>query len=177
MRLFHFSDDPGIAVFEPRPVRTPSDRGPGREWLNGPLVWAIDEIFQGMYLFPRDCPRIVLFRKAGSSTEDIARWFGAGDAAAVAYVERGWMQAVSEAVLHRYELPTDAFEDLLDAGMHVSRAAVTPLEKVTITDLPGAMAGIGIELRVLDRLTPLRGVWETTLHASGIRLRNARDWA
>jgi len=27
MQLYHFSDDPGIAVFEPRPVRVPSERG------------------------------------------------------------------------------------------------------------------------------------------------------
>jgi hypothetical protein len=34
----------------------------------------------------------------------------------------------------------------------------------------------GVELRVLDRLTPLRGVWDSSLHASGIRLRNAQGW-
>lgn len=28
----------------------------------------------------------------------------------------------------------------------------------------------------MRRLTPLRGIWDTSLHASGIRLRNARDW-
>ena len=61
MRLFHFSDDPAIARFEPRAVLVPSPRAPGREWLNGPLVWAIDEPHQPMYLFPRDCPRILLW--------------------------------------------------------------------------------------------------------------------
>jgi hypothetical protein len=39
MRLFHFSDDPSINLFTPRPVRVPSSRRPGMEWLNGPLVW------------------------------------------------------------------------------------------------------------------------------------------
>ncbi len=28
----------------------------------------------------------------------------------------------------------------------------------------------------MHRLTPLRGIWDTSLHASGIRLRNAQDW-
>ena len=28
----------------------------------------------------------------------------------------------------------------------------------------------------MPALTPLRGMWETTLHVSGIRLRNARGW-
>lgn len=60
MRLFHFSEEPDIGHFEPRPVRTPAARRAGQEWLNGPLVWAIDEDHQRLYLFPRECPRIVL---------------------------------------------------------------------------------------------------------------------
>ncbi|MGO7421998.1 DUF6886 family protein, partial [Rhizobium ruizarguesonis] len=34
----------------------------------------------------------------------------------------------------------------------------------------------GVELRVVDTLTPLKGLWGTSLHVSGIRLRNAGDW-
>ena len=66
MRLFHFSDDPGIVAFEPRPVRIPSARAPGREWLNGPLVWAIGADHDFMYLFPRDCPAWPRVRAIGS---------------------------------------------------------------------------------------------------------------
>jgi hypothetical protein len=33
-----------------------------------------------------------------------------------------------------------------------------------------------VELRVMESLLPLRGVWDSSLHASGIRLRNARGW-
>ncbi|WP_339329380.1 DUF6886 family protein [Burkholderia multivorans] len=50
--LFHFSDDPGIAMFHPRPVRVADDRPAGQEWLNGPLVWATDEAHYLLYLFP-----------------------------------------------------------------------------------------------------------------------------
>lgn len=177
MRLFHFSDDPAIAEFTPRPVKIPSERGPGREWLNGPLVWAINEAFQAMYLFPRDCPRIVLFRKPDSTPEDLARWFGDGNVRAVAHIERDWLERVSTTSIHRYEFPAAPFEDIKNAGYFVSRMAVTPLRMETFHDLPGAMSDLGVELRVLDRLTPLRDVWSTSLHASGIRLRNARDWA
>ena len=60
--LFHFSCDPAIELFVPRAVRTPAKRPLGHEWLNGPLVWAIDDWHQPMYLFPRDCPRILLWR-------------------------------------------------------------------------------------------------------------------
>lgn len=28
----------------------------------------------------------------------------------------------------------------------------------------------------MHRLTTLRGIWDTSLHASGVRLRNAQDW-
>lgn len=40
-QLFHFSEDGDIQRFGPKRVQVPSTRAPGREWLNGPLVWAI----------------------------------------------------------------------------------------------------------------------------------------
>ena len=39
-----------------------------------------------------------------------------------------------------------------------------------------ALAAANVELHVMADLLPLKGVWESTLHASGIRLRNARGW-
>ena len=47
----------------------------------------------------------------------------------------------------------------------------------TITDLPAALAAARVELRVLPDLLSLKGVWSSTLHASGIRLRNAHNWS
>jgi len=61
MRLFHFSDDPRIEVFEPRSPRVLAVRPSGQQWLNGPLVWAIDESHSILYLFPRECPRVVIW--------------------------------------------------------------------------------------------------------------------
>ncbi len=176
MRLFHFSDDPSIEVFVPRPVAVPSDRGPGRDWLNGPLVWAIDEDFQAMYFFPRDCPRIILWRLPTSTPEDVAHWFGPRDVTAIAHIEHAWLNRVMSEPLYRYELPLAPFESLNDAGMWVSREAVTPLSVETLTDLPAAMAEANVELRVMPSLAPLRNVWDTSLHASGVRLRNAQNW-
>ena len=75
MRLFHFSDDGGLTRFTPRPVLVPSARPPGRDWLNGPLVWAIDEARQPLYLFPRDCPRILLYPTPATTAEDLQRWW------------------------------------------------------------------------------------------------------
>lgn len=176
MRLFHFSDDPNIATFKPRPVAVPSQRPPGRDWLNGPLVWGIDERHQPMYLFPRDCPRILLWPHADTTADDLDRWFGNRACKMIAHIEWAWLDPLRRTTLYRYELPPDAFEPLDDAGMWVSRQDVTPIRMDAIRDLPGALRADGVELRIMERLAPLRHVWSTSLHASGIRLRNAQDW-
>jgi hypothetical protein len=176
MRLFHFSGDPGIECFIPRPVAVPSARAPGMDWLNGALVWAIDEEHQPMYLFPRDCPRILLWPTADTTPADRDLWFPPGAARMIAHVEQAWMDRLSAGRIHRYELPAEAFESLGDAGMWVSREPVTPLAMRTLTDLPAELAAQGVDLRVMESLLPLKDVWSTSLHASGIRLRNARGW-
>lgn len=176
MQLYHFSDDPGIAVFEPRPVRVPSERGPGRAWLNGPLVWAIEAARQAMYLFPRDCPRILLWATPATTDDDRAAWFRGSPAQALAYVEWDWLERLRAGTLYRYVLPHEPFESLDDAGMWVARQAVTPLARDVLSDLPAALREAGVELRLTETLTHLRPAWDSSLHASGLRLRNARGW-
>lgn len=174
MRLFHFSDDPQIVAFEPRAVRVPSVRPQGREWLNGPLVWAIDAEHAFTYLFPRDCPRIVVWATERSSAADREAWLGT--ARVVAYVETAWFERLKAATLMRYELAAESFESLDDAGMWVSRQCAAIIGREVITDLPAALEAAGVTLRVVDSLLPVRSVWQTSLHASGIRLRNAAGW-
>ncbi|MDO8295713.1 MAG: hypothetical protein Q7T19_04645 [Caulobacter sp.] len=176
MRLFHFSEDPGIKTFVPRHVATRVERGPDREWLNGPLVWAIDEIIQPLYFFPRDCPRIVMWPKAETTQADMDLWWAGRDCRMVAHIESDWLSRLHSAVLHRYELPVDSFESLGDAGMWVSRDPVTPIAVERMVDLPAALKAEGVDLRVLNRLTSLREAWDSSLHVSGVRLRNAQDW-
>jgi hypothetical protein len=56
MKLYHFSEDPHIAVFEPRaPTARPEVE---------PLVWAIDEWHAPMYYLLRECPRRTRLRNA-----------------------------------------------------------------------------------------------------------------
>jgi len=174
--LFHFSDDPSIRRFDPRPVRVPATRPEGFDWLNGPLVWAIDDWHQPMYYFPRDCPRILLWPTPSTTDADRSRLFGQSRARMLAFVEADWMPALERAQIHRYEFAPEAFVALDDAGMWVSRTAVEPLDCTRLDDLPGHLRTADVELRVLAELTPLRDVWSTSLHASGIRLRNARGW-
>jgi hypothetical protein len=176
MRLFHFSEDAAIARFVPRAVRVPAERAPGREWLNGPLVWAIDEDHQSMYLFPRECPRILLWAAPGSTDADVALWLGGPRTQRVACIEYAWLERLRQAEVSRYELPPERFEALDDAGMWVSREAVVPIGHAVVGDLPSRLAECGTALRVMDSLLPLRAAWDSTLHVSGIRLRNARGW-
>lgn len=176
MRLFHFSDDASIERFDPRPVRVPSVRTPGMEWLNGPLVWAIDDWHQPLYLFPRECPRILVWPGPRTTRQDRAAWWGERSARMVAHIEAPWEDRVRDASLYRYELPHSAFEPLNDAGMFVSRSPVVPLAMDVIASLPSSLRACDVELVVMPSLLPLREVWQSSMSASGIRLRNARDW-
>ena len=168
MPLYHFSEDPGIEVFAPHGV----EHRPEVE----PLVWAIDEWHQPMYYFPRDCPRILLWLLPTTSEADRERWFGASSARMLAHVEWDWLERMRSAAVYRYTLSEEPFESLSDAGMYVSRETVEPLAVEPVGDLFDALRSANVELRLLERLTPLRNVWTTTLHASGIRLRNAQGW-
>lgn len=92
-------------------------------------------------------------------------------------MEWDWLERLRTAELTCYTLPPETFEDLKDAGMWVSRQAVTPLERRRLADLPAALRAAGVELRVTETLTHLRPAWESSLHVSGVRLRHARGWA
>jgi len=176
--LYHFSEQADIRLFEPRPVAQPSPRSPGLDWLNGPLVWAIDEWHAPMYFFPRDCPRILIWPLPGTTAEDRDRWWGARaeETRMLAYIESGWLARMEKTTVYRYLLPEEPFERLDDAGMYVSRTDVSPLGIDPLTDLSAELRAADVELRAVDSLQPLRRVWDSTLHASGIRLRNAIGW-
>ena len=94
----------------------------------------------------------------------------------IAHIEHDWLERLEQGRIYRYELPRANFEPLDDAGMHVSREAVEPLGMELLDDLPGALDATNVELRMLDSLAPLRAAFATTLHASGIRLRNSSTW-
>jgi len=55
----------------------------------------------------------------------------------------------------------------------VSRTAVRPNCVEVLAALDQRLSAAGVELRSLDQLTTLKPIWNSTLHASGIRLRNA----
>lgn len=172
--LYHFSEDPGIRVFVPR--ATIAKRPPGREWLNGPLVWAIDEWHAPCYLFPRECPRILWWPLPDTMAEDLAEHWAGRTCRMIANVEWGWLDRMRTTTLYRYTLPAQGFHSLEDHGVHANHDHVAPLEVEPIPDILASLAAADVELRFVPSLLHLRHMWDTTLHVSGMRLRNARDW-
>lgn len=169
--LYHFSEDPEIKLFQPRPGRQIEDRPDGEL-----LVWAIDEERSPVYFFPRECPRIVLWPVEGSISEDIRLWMG-GDARMVAHIESAWIERLESCQLYRYSFETTGFENLNDHGVHVSPNSVEPVSVDPVGSLEKALQDVGVELRVMDSLQSLTDAWHSSLHFSGVRLRNATDWA
>jgi hypothetical protein len=169
--LYHFSEEPDIGVFEPRP---PLAR-PEVE----PLVWAIDDWHAPMYFFPRECPRACFWPGAQTAHEDRERWFGGIDATMVIAIEAAWLDRVRTTKLYRYTMPATAFEPIdATAGFYVSRASVVPLTVEPVGDLLTALAAANVELRITPALAALwQRVIASTLEFSGTRLRNAEGWA
>ena len=179
-RLFHFSEDPDIGVFEPRPVLVPSQRPPGLDWLNGPLVWAVDDWHAPMFLFPRDCPRVMLWRTPQTTDADLDHWWrGDRRRRMQAHVEAGWLERLRTTRLYRYAFDASPFERV-DAdggpGYYVSRNTVRPADVAPVGDLLTALEAADVELHVMEDFLPFNGAWESTVHFSGSRLRNAVGW-
>jgi hypothetical protein len=167
VRLYHFSEEPDIEVFVPRPPLA----HPAQE----PLVWAIDEWHAPHYFVPRDCPRVCFWARAESAREDVERLLAGADRAVA--IERAWLTAVRKARLYRYEFDPAGFE-LIDetAGYYASQDVVRPAGVERLVNPPALFAGHGIDFRVVDDLLGLHeAVVASTLPFSSMRLRNADD--
>jgi uncharacterized protein DUF6886 len=165
IRLWHASDDGTIESLRPHRAPT-SDR-------DDELVWAIDDAHLPAYFFPRDCPRATFWRCPRTRDEDAVLL---GGARRVHAIEWRWWERFRDGRIFLYRLPAETFELMdADAGYHVSRAEVRPLERLEVPDLVEKHAELGIELRIVDNLWPL---WDrvvaSSLCFSGIRLRNAQ---
>jgi hypothetical protein len=166
--LLHFSEDPGITVFEPRPVASNPD--------SEPLVWAIDEAHAPLYYFPRDCPRVCFWALPSSSPEDVDRYLGVTDARIVIAIEGAWLERVRETTLYvyRFDAAAGGFVSLEDHGAHVSRRKVAPISVEPVGDLLTRLRDAGVEVRLTPSLWPLRAaLLNASLHYSMIRMRNA----
>jgi hypothetical protein len=163
--LWHVSEDPGIARFDPRLL---PEHAAGE-----PLVWALDTRHLPLYWFPRDCPRACFWANGGTADADVERFLDGDRPRRVHAVESEWLERLRVARVFAYRLPEESFEPW--DRFWVSRTAVAPVELVELGDLLVRHAEARIELRLTPALGPL---WErvvaSTLDFSGIRLRNAR---
>ena len=165
MTVFHVSEQPEIALFEPRwsAIREAS------------IVWAIDDEHLRNYLVPRDCPRVTYGAWSRTTAADRERFLG--ESQAVVAIEATWLDPMRSCRLYCYHLPRETFE-LADecAGYFVSRVSVRPVRVAVIDDPVAALLERGVDLRVLPSasLWDLRdAVIESTLAFSIIRWGNA----
>jgi hypothetical protein len=167
--LWHFSEDPALGRFEPRPAPA----APGRP----PLVWAVDTRHSPLFWFPRDCPRGCAWPVSTTTAADQERFFGQGGAGRVHVIEGGWLDRVRDCRLYAYRLPAESFSPHETVGGYwVSGRTVSAAARVTVNDLLGRHAAAGIELRVVPSVWPFwRRVTASTVEFSGCRLRNAAD--
>ena len=166
MTLWHVSEDPAIAHFEPR---ANADHDSPE-----PFVWAIDDEHVPAYWFPRDCPRATFWAIASTSADDVERFLTGDRMRRVHALQSDWLERFRAARVFGYRLPDEPFERYgRAAGYWVSREPVEPVDVVELGDLLARHASAGIELRVVP---DLRALWArvigSTLEFSGIRLRN-----
>jgi len=166
-RLFHVSEEAGIARFDPRPPPS-TDSG-----VTGDCVWAVDEDHLVNYLLPRDCPRVSYGRGPRTTEADAERFLMV--ARRVVAFEAAWLERMETCALRVYEMPAETFDLALgDAGYWISRQAVIPLAERVWTDLIWALVEAGAEVRVLQDFWPLSdAVAASSLEFSIIRKRNA----
>ncbi|HEY0520408.1 MAG TPA: hypothetical protein VGC84_13015 [Ilumatobacteraceae bacterium] len=146
--VYHFSEDPGIARFAPHvPATNPSHR---------PAVWAIDEAHAPLYWFPRDCPRVAIWPNDSSQRKAFNDRF-VTSASRLHAIEWRWLDAMRDAVVHRYVFDAAAFVPWEPAdGQWVSHEVVSPVSVDSVGDLLVAHRSAEIELRVVASLWPLR---------------------
>jgi len=142
--LWHFSEDPSLGRFRPRP--------PVAHPEAAPLVWAVDTRHAPMFWFPRDCPRACVWPGPGTTPEDHDRFFGQSAASRLHVMEGAWHEV---------------------GGYWVADEKVDAIERVVVDDLVGRHVSAGIELRITPSIWPFwRQVIDSTVEFSGSRLAN-----
>jgi hypothetical protein len=172
MKLFHVSEQPDIARFDPRPP-------PVDCTLDETAVWAISEERLHVYVMPRDCPRVCFAAQPGSTDRDIATLIGPTRATSVIAMECAWRERINSTSLYLYELPSGPFRLVDDgAGYWISNEPVTPIGLRLVDDCLAELEARGVEVRFTPSLWPLRdAVASSTLRYSIIRMRNAQPKA
>ena len=127
-RLFHFSEDPSIAVFRPHVAPTSNE--------SDPFVWAIDEEHAPSYWFPRDCPRACCWLDGRPVSEADMALLSLGGAHRLHAIEADWLERVRACQLYCYEFDPTPFElKNAEAGYWIAYCEVAPLAVAPVDDL------------------------------------------
>ena len=169
--IYHFSENPDIKVFRPRRSRPLPGYPEGRD-----VVWGIDEYHAPLYLFPRECPRIVLWALERSTRSDIDRWIGPSQPRMAAFIEKRWFPTLLSCRLYRYTFDPTAFVDTGDHGTHVSTSTVKPASVEPVGPLLDQREEAGVRFESVESLQIMAGSVDSSLHFSGVRLGNAATW-
>lgn len=167
MRLYHFSEEADIRVFEPRKLANRSDE-PAQ-------VWTIDEFHAPHYYFPRNCPRVCIWPQESTTEADYDRFFGHSRTDRIVAVEAGWLDRIHNAVIYRYSFNPDAFQLYeSNAGYYTTTQTVEPVGVERMDDLLGRLTVLDIEVRITPSLMPLQqSILTSTVNFSMIRMKNA----
>jgi hypothetical protein len=163
--VYHFSEEGDITRFKPRESLSFSQLGP--------VVWAIDNEHAPLYFFPRDCPRIAIWKGSGTIDSDVQR-FSLHTRMAIT-IQRRWLEKVEHSTIFRYSFPAKGFR-LFDenAGYYITEDVVESTGVTELNRLPLKLIDAGVELRVVDSLKALQqDVLDSSFAFSMIRMRNA----
>jgi hypothetical protein len=146
--LLHYSEDPGIPQFVPHVPRSNPTAAPA--------VWAIDCARAPLYWFPRDCPRVTVWANDAVQQERLERAFSTS-ARRVHAAPLAWLEAMRSCHLYEYRFAPEQFVPWPDAeGQWVAHEPVVSTSVEPAGDLLERHAEIGIELRLVPDLAPLR---------------------
>jgi len=168
MRLFHVSEEPGIAAFVPRiPYRKNVDQSKG-------IVWSLTEPALPNWLTPRNCPRVGYRADENTTQEDIAKFLSSSSRHCVA-IEHGWHAKMAETTLYVYEFDPANFYFDEAAGFFVSAHTEIPIGVARYENLFEELFRRNIEVRLLDNLWQLgEAVQKSTLKWSLCRMGYAQ---
>ncbi len=128
MKLYHYSEDTSIRIFQPRPH-------PKHPNLPD-SVWAIDEEGSPMYLLPRECPRIVYWPIQTTSQEEKDLFKSQTTSRMIITVEQRWFQKIQSATITQYTFESTLFNSFDEgAGYYTSTQTIIPEKVVQINNL------------------------------------------
>ena len=146
--LFHYSEDPSLACFEPHVPRTNPEVGPA--------VWGIDEAHAPLYWFPRDCPRVAVWAHDAHQRRRLHQLFG-GKGSRMQAAPDSWSDEISSCRLYEYRFDASDFDPWPEAeGQWISRRTVTACSVVPVGDLLLRQREAGIDVRLVPDLRALR---------------------